>query len=223
MFWQWLASQVIKNLLSFFLDSAYYYPHSSDLMALDVSISFGKHLEQLIRHYPETFESVVLDSLVESLLSLLSGAVRYKDDVVVFDQAFGQILNSAVSLMTCLEQILEKKTTIKLFMKQKGIELLFRMKSLSVGPARSFLVSAASNHSIQEAMYERGTGSTSSFLGYPPLESVIQRCFERIISCHDLKEVFETAWQFLRGAVAELELSLSSYWDLLGSEQDSWR
>jgi hypothetical protein len=221
-------SPLINRLFALYLDPSYYHPRSSDLMGSDVSITFGKHLEQLIRHYPETFQTTILGSLTQTLNTVLTSVLSYcneNDLKLCFDEEFGRMINSTMALMTCLEQLLERKPTINEFItNHDGIQLLFKMKVLSLGPARFFLVSAASNQAIQEELSSTSgahSSSSATFLGYPPLDSIIVRCFERIASYHEPKSVLESSWSFFEELKGKLDSSLTSYWEFLSSENDS--
>jgi hypothetical protein len=87
-------SPLIHRLFALYLDPSYYHPRSSDLMGSDVSITFGKHLEQLIRHYPETFQTTKLGSLTQTLNTVLASVLSYCNETFRngFNDLFGAIV-----------------------------------------------------------------------------------------------------------------------------------
>jgi hypothetical protein len=67
-------------------------------MGSDVSITVGKHLEQLIRHYPETFQSTILGSLAQTRNTVLASVLSYcneNDQKLCVAEQFGGMINFA--------------------------------------------------------------------------------------------------------------------------------
>ena len=226
-------SNVIPNFLSLYLDERYFYPNSQDLMLNDVSIAFGKNLEQLMRHYPESYQKIILDSVshgLDSLFQRAAGFCRASNEIMEedsgflnFNEDYAKIVNSTLGLMTCLEQLLEKKGDIKEFITQNnGFRLLSQVKQISLGPSRFLLISSASNQLIQDEFSRvNPLALHNSYSGYPPLDASIHRCFEKIAIIHDSKLVFDFAFESLSEYLQQLETLLGSYWSFLSSSDCS--
>jgi hypothetical protein len=225
-------SRMMHKLFAFYLNEQFYYPKSTDLMSLEISITLGKNLEQLIRHYP-SYLPTVFDSISRFLNMLYENADNYVNrleskkplpafasesgpsNFLNFNEDFGRFINSSIGLMSCLEQLLEKKNYIKEFLtRTNGFNILYKMKSLSLGPMRSFLVSLAANQAIIEDCQATNNSSTlqAGSLGFPTLDGIINRCFEKIIVYYDSKVVFDFSLGQVTDYLTKLEKLIPAYW-----------
>ena len=220
-------SRIIHKVFAFYLQDQFFYPKSLDLMSQELSVTFGKNLEQLIRHYP-TYLTAVFDSLTRFLNLLVDRADIYCDrleskkiqlstspnDFLTFEEEFAKVMNSVIGLATCLEQLLEKKSYLKEFLtRNNGLALLSKLKVLSFGPLKSFLVWCSANQTLTDDFRNLPVHhlSTPSTVGHPTLDGIVHRCFEKILVFFDAKTIFDFSLEQVTVSLSKLEDSLTTY------------
>jgi hypothetical protein len=204
------TSAVIQSLVKLFLDDRFYFPQSKAFM-VEMPSQLGSSFEQLSRHYPN-YLPVIISSFLSSLNSLFttvedagyltvpnSSSSNLDNIKMNFDEEFALLMNKVVALMICVEHLLEKRATCDEFLAQSGLTLLWKLKRMSLGPLRFYLISLATT-----------TDSTLTHIGYPALEGIIRRSLEKV-AIHHQKAVFEEAVKATRYYLSQVLLMKEQY------------
>lgn len=209
------STNTLSAIISVFTETANYLPFSKNLMS-DQSGNIGASMEEIIRHYP-VYLPVIMKSFMGAIdsISMKMEAIRQKcNDQAVFqldDHLYSYnpectaLLHAGVAIVCCLEQILIRKESVTYFLQSSGLSKLLKLKNLSLGTWRQFLVS------ITCAL----EGSSTS-LGYHILISSLHRCVIQLAE-HDAKLLLSKIVPEISNQQLRLLQSVSSFRALFGS------
>lgn len=191
------------TLFDIFCDKYYYFP-SNKLMTLSLAKSLGGCLEEILRHYP-TLLSLILDSIINSINSLINKSVDIVLSTLEMNEEYLGILHSLTCLLYCLHPLLNKDQTLSYFISCNGIGLLCQLFRVVLGPKRYFLANLGC-----------AVNSTAHFVGYTQLVSVLELCCS-IISSKKSSDFIKTIADILDRELDVLARNVHNYWIHYGS------
>lgn len=203
------SSNAISQILALFHDEDNFYPRSKHLMT-DLPTTMGGGFKQLIRHYPD-YTELVVSGIVEEMniccgraensMSYSFNSISDEVDYFIFNESFSKSINFCSAILSCLEQVLERKNTVEMFLGKGGFATLLRLRKVSLGPPRYLLSQLACL-----------TDSSILSVGYTPLENQIIRCIQKL-TAHEAKSVMDLSLSSLNQESIALKDSLCVYWN----------